>query len=255
MSNLELIKGNCLELMNEIPNQSVDMILCDLPYGVLNKRNENAQWDKVLPFDKLWGQYERVIKDKGAIVLFASGIFTAQLMMSNIKLWKYNWVWKKGNRPTGFLNAKKQPLRLTEDVCVFYKKQPTYNPQMTIGDKLHSRGNAGNAKSKQGRNGCYGSFNTTPAITTNEKYPVTIIDIDKEHPQTFHPTQKPVVLCEYLIKTYTNENDTVLDNCMGSGTTGVACMHTNRNFIGMEADEYYFSIAKERINNEHSNDK
>lgn len=250
MSNINLIQGDCLGLMSEIPDKSIDMILCDLPYGVLNKRNENAKWDKVLPFDRLWKQYERIIKSNGVIVLFASGVFTAQLMMSNIKLWKYNWVWKKGNRPTGFLNAKKQPLRLTEDICVFYKKQPTYNPQMTIGDKLHSRGNAGNAKSKQGRNGCYDSFNTTTATKTNEKYPVTIIDIDKEHPQIFHPTQKPVALCEYLIRTYTNECDTVLDNCMGSGTTGIACLHTNRNFIGMELDKHYFNIAKERIENE-----
>lgn len=220
-----------------------------MPYGVLNKKNENAQWDRILPFDKLWEQYERIIKDNGAIVLFASGMFTAQLMMSNPKLWKYNWVWKKGNRPTGFLNAKKQPLRLTEDVCVFYKKQPTYNPQMTIGEKNHAKGGAGNAKNKQGRNGCYGEFKSTPTVMTNEKYPVTIIDIDKEHPQTFHPTQKPVALCEYLIKTYTNEGDLVLDNCMGSGSTGVAAINLNRNFIGIEMNDEYFKIAQERIGN------
>jgi site-specific DNA-methyltransferase (adenine-specific)/modification methylase len=220
-----------------------------LPYGVLNKKNTNAQWDRILPFDKLWEQYERIIKDDGAIVLFASGMFTAQLMMSNPKLWKYNWVWKKGNRPTGFLNAKKQPLRLTEDVCVFYKKQPTYNPQMTYGEKAHSKGGAGNGVNKQARNDCYGTFKSTPTVMTNEKYPVTIIDIDKEHPQSFHPTQKPVALCEYLIKTYTNEGDLVLDNCMGSGSTGVAAVNLNRNFIGIELNDEYFEIAQERIGN------
>lgn len=233
--------------MKDIPDKSVDMILCDLPYGVLNKQNKNAKWDTVIPFDRLWHNYNRIIKDSGAIVLFASGMFTANLMHSNKKLWKYNLVWKKGNRPTGFLNAKKQPLRITEDICVFYKKQPTYNPQFTIGEKCHSRGNAGNGKGKQGRNGCYGEFMVTPVILTNEKYPLSIIDIAKEHPQKYHPTQKPVALMEYFIKTYTNEGDVVLDNCMGSGSTGVACVNTNRNFIGIELDANYFNIAKNRI--------
>lgn len=244
---IDLLKGDCLELMKNIPDKSMDMILCDLPYGVLNKKNPNAKWDCVIPFVDLWQEYERIIKDNGVIVLFASGMFTADLMQSNRKLWKYNLVWKKGNRPTGFLNAKKQPLRICEDICVFYKKQPTYNPQFTIGEKCHSRGGAGNGKEKQGRNGCYGEFQSTPVVKTNEKYPLSIIDIAKEHPQTFHPTQKPVALLEYLIKTYTNENDTVLDNCMGSGSTGVACVNTNRNFIGIELDENYYNIACERI--------
>lgn len=242
------MQGDCLQLMKDIPDKSVDMILCDLPYGVLNKSNINAKWDSIIDFEQLWKQYERIIKDNGAIVLFGSGMFTAKLMTSNPAMWKYNLIWKKGNRPTGFFNAKKQPLRLHEDICVFYKSQPTYNPQFTIGEKCHSRGNAGNAKNKQGRNGCYGEFKMTEVIKTNEKYPVSIIDIAKEHPQKFHPTQKPVALLEYLIKTYTNEGDTVLDNCMGSGSTGVACVNTNRKFIGMELDESYFNIAKERIN-------
>ena len=245
--SIKLLQGDCLELMKDIPDKSVDMILCDLPYGVLNKQNKNAKWDTVIPFDRLWHNYNRIIKDSGAIVLFASGMFTANLMHSNKKLWKYNLVWKKGNRPTGFLNAKKQPLRITEDICVFYKKQPTYNPQFTIGEKCHSRGNAGNGKGKQGRNGCYGEFMVTPVILTNEKYPLSIIDIAKEHPQKYHPTQKPVALMEYFIKTYTNEGDVVLDNCMGSGSTGVACVNTNRNFIGIELDANYFNIAKNRI--------
>lgn len=246
---IELKQGDCLEVMKTIPDKSIDMILCDLPYGVLNKKNPNAKWDRVIPLSDLWNQYSRIIKDNGAIVLFASGMFTADLIQSNKKLWKYNLVWKKGNRPTGFLNAKKQPLRIHEDICVFYKKQPTYNPQFTIGDKCHKRGGAGNSAQKKGRNGCYDEFKSTPVVMTNKKYPLSVIDVPKEHPQTYHPTQKPVALCEYLVRTYTNEGDTVLDNCMGSGTTGVACKHLNRNFIGIELEEHYFSIAKERINN------
>lgn len=244
---VKLFKGDCLELMRDIPDKSIDMILCDLPYGVLHRKSPSAKWDNVIPFEDLWREYERIAKDNAAIVLFASGMFTADLMHSNKKLWKYNLVWKKGNRPTGFLNAKRQPLRISEDICVFYKKQPTYNPQFTMGAKPHSRGNAGNAKEKQGRNNCYDAFKTTPAIMTNEKYPLSIIDIAKEHPQKYHPTQKPVALLEYLVKTYTNEGDTVLDNCMGSGSTGVACKNANRHFIGIELDENYFNIAKERL--------
>lgn len=245
--NMKLLQGDCLELMKELPDKSIDMILCDLPYGVLNKKNPNAKWDSVIPFPLLWTEYERIIKDNGAIVLFGSGMFTADLMKSNCKLWKYNLIWKKGNRPTGFLNAKKQPLRICEDICVFYKKQPTYNPQFTIGEKCHRRGGAGNSITKQGRNGCYGEFKTTEVILTNLKYPLSLIDIPKEHPQKHHPTQKPVALLEYLIKTYTNENEVVVDNCMGSGSTGVACVNTGRKFIGIELDENYFNIAKDRI--------
>ena len=240
--------GDCLELMKEIPDKSVDMILCDLPYGVLNKKNPNAKWDCVIPFVDLWQEYERVIKDNGAIVLFASGMFTADLMQSNRKLWKYNLVWKKGNRPTGFLNAKRQPLKINEDICVFYKKQPTYNPQFTVGEKCHSRGGTGNGKGKQKRNGCYGEFKSTPVIMTNLKYPLSIIDVPKEHPQNYHPTQKPVALLEYLIRTYTNEGEIVLDNCMGSGSTCVACVNTNRHYIGFEKEPKYYDIACKRLN-------
>lgn len=245
---INLMQGDCLELMKEIPDKSVDMILCDLPYGVLNKSNKHAKWDNIIPFEPLWEQYERIIKNNGAIVLFGSGMFTADLMQSNRKLWRYNLIWKKGNRPTGFLNAKRQPLRINEDICVFYKNQPTYNPQFTIGNKCHTRGGAGNSVQKQGKNGCYGAFNITPVVLTNEKYPVSIIDIPKEYPQKYHPTQKPVALLEYLIKTYTNEGDLVLDNCIGSGSTGVAAINTNRRFIGIELDEQYFKIAENRIN-------
>lgn len=243
----QAFNGDCLTGMRLIPDKSVDLILCDLPYGVLNSKNPNAKWDCVIPFADMWRQYERIIKDNGAIVLFAAGMFTSDLMQSNRKLWKYNLVWKKGNRPTGFLNAKKQPLRINEDICIFYKKQPTYNPQFTIGEKCHSRGGAGNSTDKQGRNGCYGEFKNTPVVMTNEKYPLSIIDIPKEHPQTYHPTQKPVALLEYLIKTYTNEGDTVLDNCFGSGSTLVAAVKCGRAVIGFEKEARYYETAAERL--------
>lgn len=238
---------DCLFGMHLIPDKSIDLILCDLPYGILNSKNPNAKWDSVIPFTALWEHYERIIKDNGAIVLFASGMFTSDLMQSNRRMWKYNLIWKKGNRPTGFLNAKKQPLRISEDICVFYNKQPTYNPQFTFGDKCHTRGGAENAVQTQARNGCYGEFKQTPVVVTNEKYPLSIIDIPKEHPQTHHPTQKPVALLEYLIKTYTNECDTVLDNCFGSGSTLLAACNCNRVCVGFEKEEKYFNIAAERL--------
>lgn len=238
--------------MKDIPSGSIDMILCDLPYGVLNKSNRYAKWDSIIPFNLLWEQYERIIKDNGAIVLFASGMFTADLMLSNKKLWRYNLVWKKKNRTTGFLNANRQPLRNHEDICVFSKKQTVYNPQMSIGEKVHKRGAAGNGTGGA-VNSCYGNFETTPSVLTNEKYPISVLDFDKDHPQSLHPTQKPVALLEFLIKTYTNSNDIVLDNCMGSGSTGVACIHTGRKFIGMEKEERYFWIASERIEKEFDN--
>ncbi len=243
MPKIELIQGDCLEKMKDIPDGSIDMILCDLPYGVLNKSNPSAKWDSVIPFEKLWEQYERIIKDNGAMVLTAQGMFSANLMKSNEKLWRYNLVWKKGNRVSGFLNAKRQPLRNHEDIIVFSKGQTVYHPQMTIGEKNHKKG-GGNHKNTQR---CYGNLIDTPTVLTNEKYPLSIIDFAREH-SPIHPTQKPVALFEYLIKTYTNEGETVLDNCMGSGTTGVACINTNRNFIGIELDPEYFKIAEKRIN-------
>lgn len=247
MSKIELIHGDCLVEMQKIPDKSIDMILCDLPYEVLNKRNKNTQWDRMLPFDKLWEQYERVIKDKGIIVLFAQGIFTARLMMSNKKLWRYNLVWDKIAK-NGFLNANRMPLRQHEDICVFYKKLPIYNPQMTKcepHERNHSKGNM----EKQCKNSCYGNFVEVPTKITDEKYPTSIISISKEHKvgNFFHPTQKPVALLEYLIKTYSNEGDTILDNTMGSGSTMVACVNTKRNGIGIELDDKYFAIAEKRI--------
>ena len=242
MSDINIIHGDCLEEMNNIPDKSIDMILCDLPYGTTRNK-----WDSVIPFDKLWEQYNRIIKDNGAIVLFAQGMFTAQLMMSNPKMWRYNLIWDKV-LTSGFLNAKRMPLRSHEDIVVFYKELPTYNPQMTQGEPLHGRGTA--YKNKELTNNCYGEMTLSEDNRkgSTEKYPKSIIRQKKTHPsKTVHPTEKSVPLLEYLIKTYSNEGDVVLDNCMGSGSTGVACVNTNRKFIGIELDESYFNIAKERI--------
>lgn len=246
MSNITLIHGDCLVEMQTIPDKSVDMVLCDLPYEVLNKSNKNAQWDRLLPFDQLWEQYERVIKDNGAIVLFAQGMFTAQLMMSNPKLWRYNLVWKKGNRISLPMMANKRILRNHEDICVFYKKQPTYNPQMTQGAKNHSIGNIDSYKNKI-TNNCYGDFKRTEVKQDGLKYPKSVLNFERDYKCFFHPTQKPVALLEYLIKTYSNEGDTILDNTMGSGSTMVACVNTKRNGIGIELDDNYFKIAQKRV--------
>ena len=242
----KIYHGDCLELMKEIPDKSVDCIICDLPYGVLNRRNKSAQWDNIIPFEPLWEQYERIIKDNGAIVLFASGMFTAQLMMSNPKMWRYNLIWDKKNRSTGFLNANRCPLRIHEDIVVFYKSQPTYNPQFTYGEVNHKRGLS------EGQNRCYGNFAVTESIITNKKYPTSIIRVEKEHKNGnyYHPTQKPVNLLRWLIRTFTNEGELVLDNCMGSGTTAVACIKEKRNFIGMELNKEFYDIACERIKQE-----
>ena len=239
----KLYCGDCLDIMKKIPNKSIDMILCDLPYNVTRNK-----WDVLIPFDALWEQYNRVITDNAVIVLFAQGMFTSYLMQSNDKYWRYNLIWEK-DRPSGFLNAKRMPLRSHEDICVFYKKMPTYNPQMWEGKPLHGMGN----KFKEGnlRNNNYGDFpsHTNPSALREgdtQKYPRSVLKFNRPHPP-IHPTQKPVSLCEYLIKTYTNEGDLVLDNCMGSGTTGVACKNTNRNFIGIEINKEYFDIAKQRL--------
>lgn len=233
---IKLMNGDCIELMNDIPDNSVDMILCDLPYGVTQNK-----WDTVIPFDALWSHYIRI--SRGAIVLTAAQPFTSMLIMSNVKWFKYSWVWDKASC-TGFLNSKRQPLRRVEDVVVFYKSQPTYNPQMEVRGKPRKKG--GYIKKDGSEN--YGSFKNAESFN-NEYYPTNLIEISNANRcEKYHPTQKPVALMEYLIKTYTNEGDTVLDNCMGSGTTGVACVKTNRSFIGIELDIEYFNIAKNRIN-------
>lgn len=237
--NIQLLKGDCLELMQTIPSQSIDMILCDLPYGRTHNR-----WDSIIPYDKLWEQYERVIKPNGCIALFCDGLFMAELMLSNKKLWKYNLVWDKV-LSSGFLNANKQPLRSHEEIAIFYKSQPTYNPQKTKGNPNHSKG-----VPKECSNNNYGNFDFVDNREElgDMKHPKSIITVQKPHPSTMmHPTQKPVEVLEWLIKTYTNEGDIVLDNCMGSGSTGVACINTHRNFIGIELTDEYFAIAEERI--------
>ena len=234
---VKLLHGDCLELMNDIPDKSVDMILCDLPYGVTQ-----CKWDAIIPFDKLWEQYNRIIKDNGAVVLFGSEPFTSLLICSNLKNFKYNWIWQK-NKATGFLNAKKQPLNDNETISVFYKKQCTYNPQMTVAEKTYKRGMA-----KRSKSDCYGEEKDFIQIETGLRYPKRIQYFNNNRTrEQLHPTQKPVELLEYLIKTYTNEDEVVLDNCMGSGSTGVACINTNRRFIGMEIEEKYFEIAKDRM--------
>jgi site-specific DNA-methyltransferase (adenine-specific) len=236
--NYKLYLGDCLEIMKNIADKSIDMILCDLPYGATKNK-----WDSIIPFDEIWKQYNRIIKDNGAIVLFAQGMFTSDLMQSNKKYWRYNLIWEK-DRPSGFLNAKRMPLRSHEDICVFYKKIPTYNPQMWEGKPSHSIGKVKGEK-KCNNNNNYGDFSRVER-EGNLKYPRSILKFDRPHPPV-HPTQKSVECCEWLIKTYTNENEIVLDNCMGSGTTGVACVQNNRSFIGIEIDENYFNIAEQRI--------
>ena len=240
MPKVNLLKGNCLELMKGIPDGSIDMILCDLPYGTTRNK-----WDTVIPFDELWKQYKRIIKDNGAILLFGQELFMARLILSNEKLFRYTLIWDKV-LTTGHLNANRMPLRSHETIVVFYKHLPTYNPQKTLGIPNHGVGSSTGNSPKSNNN--YGKYTIKPSDKTGMKFPKSIITFKKTHPSiSVHPTQKPVPLLEYLIKTYTNEGETVLDNCMGSGSTGVACVNTNRNFIGMELEEKYFNIAKERI--------
>ncbi len=228
-------QGDCLELMKQIDDKSINMILCDLPYGV-TARNK---WDVIIPFDKLWQQYERIISDKGAIVLTATQPFTSQVVVSNINLFKYEWIWEK-TKTLGFLNAKKQPLRNHEQILIFYKQQPIYNPQgIQLINKKCDRG------SKDGVGTNYNQAN--PVYTqTQTNYPKSVLKISSEG-KTMHPTQKPLALFEYLIKTYSNERDLILDNCIGSGTTAVACKQTNRNFIGIEKEQKYVDIANKRL--------
>ena len=237
---MKLLNGDCLELLNDVDDKSVDMILCDLPYGQTHNK-----WDSVIPLDKLWKQYKRVIKDNGCIALFGQGMFTADLMYSNKKWWKYNLIWDKV-LTNGFLNANRMPLRSHEDITIFYNKPPTYNPQKVLGKKNHTKG-----KVKQIKNNNYGKHNFVDNSDElgNMKHPKSILTFSKTHPSIMlHPTEKPVEVCEWLIKSYTNEGDVVLDNCMGSGTTGVACENTNRKFIGMELNKEYFEQAVNRIN-------
>lgn len=236
-----LLCGDCLELMKGIPDGSVDMVLCDLPYG--NTRNS---WDVKIDIATLWDQYRRIVKTTGAILLFGSGRFTAELMQSNPKEWRYNLIWEK-TTPTGFLNAKRMPLRCHEDILVFYRQPPCYNPIMTKGiRKVSSAEHKRNSKIGSS----YGKYKTT-SYDSNIRYPRSVLHFSTDKQKSaLHPTQKPVALLEFLIRMYTDENNLVLDNCMGSGSTGVACLRTGRKFIGMELDDKYFQIAQERIRKE-----
>lgn len=237
--NYELYFGDCLDLMKDIPDNSIDMILCDPPFGTTSNR-----WDKQLPFDPMWCEYKRIIKDKQTIVIFALEPFATKLRYSNLKNYKYDWIWDK-HSTNGFLNAKKRPLKRYENICVFSYGVPVYYPQMEVRGKERNKG-AYNHKSGDG-DGVYGRYKNLKN-KNNIYYPTDILSYSNAtRAGKIHSTQKPVALLEYLIKTYTNEGETVLDNCMGSGSTGVACVNTGRNFIGIELDEYYYGIAKERI--------
>ena len=233
----QLLRGDCLEVLDYVPSGSVDLVLCDPPYGTTA-----CKWDAVVPFEAMWPQLRRVAKKNAAVVMTAAQPFTSALVMSNLKEFKYEWVWSKV-RVTGHLNAKKQPMRAHENIVVFYGAQPNYHPQMTPSSG-HTRGPFGRQKAATEVYGAFSDENRTYAAS--EYYPRTIIEFRAEM-QPVHPTQKPVALMEYLIRTYTNTGETVLDFTMGSGTTGVAAVNTGRNFIGIEKDDGYFQIAKERI--------
>lgn len=253
MSDIRLYNDDCFNIFPQIEDKSVDMICCDLPYGTTS-----CKWDVILPFDQLWKEYERIIKDNGAIVLFSQQPFTSELIHSNLKLYKYNWIWVKDNA-TNFLHSHFRPLKITEDICVFgkastfpskkgnHRQSITYNPQMRGGYKPYT---CKSGKHKVGSavvDGSYDKVNNYITVSNGERYPINLIKFNRDK-EKMHPTQKPVALLEYLIKTYTNEGMLVLDNCMGSGTCGVACKKLNRKFIGIEKEKEYYDIAEKRIN-------
>lgn len=234
---------DCLDGMNLLDDKSVDMIFTDLPYGTTQ-----CSWDTVIPFDSLWEQYSRVIKDNGAILLFGAEPFSSYLRLSNISMYKYDWIWHK-THPKGHLNAKKQPMRAHEIISVFYKKQPTYNPQMTHG---HYRKIAKSDYIKESNgDSCYGREIRKTSYDSTDRYPIDVQIFSNGSQQgKIHPTQKPVSLCEYMILTYTNSGDLVLDSCAGSCTTGVACHNTGRNFIGFEKDKNIYERGLNRYKEE-----
>lgn len=241
-----IYQRDCIEGMRDIADGSVDMILCDLPYGTTNRN----KWDVVIPFELMWAEYKRVIKDNGAILLFSDEPFTSALIMSNTRWFRQRITWDK-DRGSGFLNAKKMLLKQTEDIVIFYKKPPVYNPQMT--NAKPDRVRPISTKSTESLN--YGNVTKIEAgkdYSPELRYPTNLIKFSSvkgecNNLNRLHPTQKPVELCEWLIKTYTNEGETVLDNCMGSGTTAVACVNTGRNFIGFETEPVYVDIANKRL--------
>lgn len=233
-----VFEGDCLEIMKQLPDKSIDMVLCDLPYGTTQNK-----WDSVIPLGKLWQQYRRIVKDDGAIVLTSQGMFTAELMVSNPKMFRYKWIWEK-SKSTNFLNAKKQPLRKHEDVCVFYRRQPVYHPQMIDGEP-YDKGIRKNQMS-----GSYGDFQPVHVHSDGKRYPTDIIYFKtaESEGKVFHPTQKPVELGRYFVRTYTNPGDIVLDNTSGSGSFLVAALLEGRNFIGIEKNENVALFKKGDIN-------
>ena len=253
---MQLYHGNCLEVLPSIPDGSIHAIITDLPYSVLSKSSEGGRWDNAIPLVPLWNQFFRVAKKNAAIVLFSQGMFTAQLMMSQPKLWRYNLIWDKC-RTSGFLNSKKMPLRRHEDICNFYRSLPTYNVQM---EDLNGR----QASHPQGwgkhriTNRCYGKVNRvldTGTFDFSKKFPSSILRFPRPHCTGNHPTEKSVDLCRWLIRTYTNPNEIVLDATMGSGTTGVAAVMEDRSFYGIELEKKYFDVAQRRIEDARKNPK
>ena len=241
MKRNKIYLGDCLELMpKHVEDKSIDMIFCDLPYGTTQNK-----WDSVIDLEKLWTEYKRVIKDNGAIVLFAAQPFTSALIMSNPKMFKYDWIWQKP-KGTGHLNAKKQPMRDKEDVLVFYKKQCTYNPQMTEGTPYKDKAGKDHTKSTS-MTGSYGNYTNYREVNKGVRYPKQVQKFGVVERGTLHPTEKPLEIVEYMIKTYTNEGDLILDNTCGSGTTGLGAKNLNRDYIMMEQDPKYYEIACKRV--------
>ena len=232
-----IIEGDCIEVMHHIPNNSIDMVLCDLPYGTTQNK-----WDSIVPLDKLWTEYKRIVKTNGAIVLTSQGLFTAILIMSQPKLFRYKWIWEK-SKATNFLNAKKQPLRKHEDVCIFYKKMPTYHPQMTNGVP-YDKGFRKNQLS-----GSYGDFQSVHVKSDGMRYPTDVVyfKTSESEGEVFHATQKPVELGRYFIRTYSNPGDIILDNTSGSGSFLVAALMEGRNFVGIEKNTETELFKGERI--------
>lgn len=248
-----LYQGNCLELMKFIPDKSISAIICDPPYGTTNRN----KWDVIIPFDKMWEQYNRIIKDNGAILLFADEPFTSQLIMSNPKMFKQRITWDK-DRGAGFLNAKKMLLKQTEDIVLFYKKLPTYNPQMVDAQPDRIRPNSAKGENKSLNYGVVKELGHSKDYDNTKRYPTNLIKFSSmtgecNNLNRLHPTQKPIELCEWLINTYTNEGDIILDNCAGSGSTLVASYKNNRKFIGFEIESEYIEIANKRLDNLSSN--
>lgn len=235
--NIRLMLGDCLELMDSISDSSIDMVCCDLPYG-----NTQNKWDQKIDLNKLWCQYRRVVKTGGVIIQFSQQPFTSELVQSNPKMFRYEIIWEK-TRAGGFLNANRMPLRAHENILVFYNRLPTYNPQMQDGEPYMKRAVS------NGDGNCYGAFERkgTTLVNSGTRYPRDVIKFSNSNSGSQHHTQKPIELLEYLIKTYTNKGDTVLDNTMGSGSTGVACVNTGRNFVGIELDKDIYDIAVRRI--------